>query len=438
MSSSLWVPLIWIFISASRNIGIWIDAGRGTRTGIGHLQESVYLEGSPLDRAIFSLLIIVGVTILIRRKIKWLQVFKTNYFIFLLFIYMGVSILWSDFALIGFKRWIKTCGDLVMTLIILTKPNSLESIKAVLRRCFYIHIPASIFAIIFFRHLGVGVDSLGNEMWVGITTHKNTLGAVTMLSSGFFIWSHFSSRNKSNLIINLSYILMSFTLLLGSHSSTSILILLLGGIVFTMLQWTKSNPKVTKLFTGSMIILVMCFSLIFPTRPEVFTQKTQWLISGASRDVTLTGRTDLWYDMLQIAWQHPFLGVGYGSFWIGDLANKLWESHYWRPSQGHNGYLDVFVELGVVGIILLVSVIYAISRNIMDTFRTDFEYAAFRMTVFIMLLVHNITESSFLRGNDTLWLIFLVVALYIPSEYIKISETNGIEALNGHTKKVWP
>jgi hypothetical protein len=51
----------------------------------------------------------------------------------------------------------------------------------------------------------------------------------------------------------------------------------------------------------------------------------------------------------------------------------------------------------------------------MNSLRTDFEYGTFRMTVFIMLLVHNIGESSFLRGNDGLWFMFLLIALSIPS-----------------------
>lgn len=373
------------------------------------------MEGSPLDRAIFSSLIGIGLIVLIRRNVGWAQVVKGNYWIFLLFTYMGFSILWSDFADVSFKRWTKALGDVVMTLIVLTDPNPLESIAAVLRRCFYIHLPVSIVLIEYFKPLGIAIDTLGHEMWVGLTTHKNMLGAVAMTSSAFFIWNIARNWKKGRVIINVLYLLMSFGLLLGSGSDTSMFVLFLGVGIFTMLQRMRSNLRAATLFAGSIIILITCFALIFPTRPEVFTQKMGWLIGASGRDSTLTGRTDLWYDMLRIASRHRFLGVGYGAFWVGDLGNRLWETYYWHPAQGHNGYLDVYVELGVVGITLLVFVIFSASKGIMNSLRTDFEYGTFRMTVFIMLLVHNIGESSFLRGNDGLWFMFLLIALSIPS-----------------------
>jgi len=250
-----------------------------------------------------------------------------------------------------------------------------------------------------------------------LATHKNTLGAVVMTSSVFFIWNIVRNWNKGRVIINVLYLLMSFALLLGSGSHTSIFVIFLGMGVFTMLRRKRSNLRAAILFAGSIIIVVTCFALIFPTRPEAFTQKMGWLIGTSGRDSTLTGRTDLWYDMLQIASGHRFLGVGYGGFWIGDLGpgNRLWESYYWRPNQGHNGYIDVYVELGAVGIALLIFVIFSVSRNIMMTLKADFEYGAFRMTFLIMLLVHNIGESSFLRGADGLWFMFLLIALSIPS-----------------------
>ena len=137
-------------------------------------------------------------------------------------------------------------------------------------------------------------------------------------------------------------------------------------------------------------------------------------VEASGRDTTLTGRTELWEDILTIASDHPILGVGYGSFWIGDLGNNLWERHIWKPGQGHNGYLDVYVELGIIGVFFLLLIIISSFRQIVWTLKSNFEYGRFRLVFLLVILLHNIAESSFLRGASNLWFIFLLVAINIP------------------------
>ena len=411
-SLALWVPFIWYAIIASRGVSRWLTLS-GYEPG-----DLSYLEGSPIDRAVYIVLIFLGIVILMRRRIEWHRVLKDNKWLVVLFIYMLLSISWSQFPEVSFKRWIRAAGDLIMVLVVISEPNPIEAISRVLRRCFYIHLSLSIILIKYFRTIGVGWDDSGAEMWTGVTIHKNLLGEVCMISGIFFVWSILRNRGMRR-FIDFGFLLMALWLLRGSGSHMSITAIVAFsfgiGSLFA-LQIGRSRVKYLKKYLVTASIVLAVGLLGAGLAVEAFSGKSFFAtgVQASGRDTTLTGRTELWQDILNIASNHPMLGAGYGSFWIGNLGNNLWERHVWKPSSGHNGYLDVYVELGIVGVFFLLLVIISSFRQIVRTFESNFEYGRFQLVFFLMILLHNIAESSFLRGASNLWFIFLFVAMTAP------------------------
>jgi exopolysaccharide production protein ExoQ len=132
------------------------------------------------------------------------------------------------------------------------------------------------------------------------------------------------------------------------------------------------------------------------------------------RDATLTGRTDLiWSELIPISLRNPFFGVGYGAFWIRPIFE-------FPINQAHNGYLDVFIELGWVGLILLTILIVSFFKKAKEEFELDPDWACLRLAFLLMILLHNITETSFLRSTILMWnmLVFLMV-VYSPIKFKK-------------------
>ena len=209
-SLALWVPLIWYAIAASRGVSSWLTL-TGYKPGY-EPGDLSYLEGSPIDRAVYIVLISVGIVILIRRRIEWHRVLKDNKWLFVLFIYMLFSISWSQFPEVSFKRWIRAAGDLIMVLVVISEPDPVEAISKVLRRCFYVLLPLSIILIKYFRTIGVGWDDIGVEMWIGVTLHKNVLGEVCMISGIFFVWSILRNSGKRR-FVDFGFLLMTLWLL---------------------------------------------------------------------------------------------------------------------------------------------------------------------------------------------------------------------------------
>ena len=86
-------------------------------------------------------------------------------------------------------------------------------------------------------------------------------------------------------------------------------------------------------------------------------------MEASGRDATLTGRTGIWQTVLNEP-NNPLLGTGYASFWLGDRLQRIWALYPRTPLlQAHNGYFEVYLNLGMVGVALLGGVLWTGLRN---------------------------------------------------------------------------
>src|ERR1700720_2812993 len=111
-SKALWIPVIWVLIAGSRPVSAWL--GFGPTVTMQNADQ--YLDGSPLDRYVFSALLLAGLIILFGRRVQLRRLLQRNPAIILFFTYCAISVLWSDYSAVSFKRWVKAVSDLVMVL----------------------------------------------------------------------------------------------------------------------------------------------------------------------------------------------------------------------------------------------------------------------------------------------------------------------------------
>jgi exopolysaccharide production protein ExoQ len=136
------------------------------------------------------------------------------------------------------------------------------------------------------------------------------------------------------------------------------------------------------------------------------------LIGLLGRDLTLTGRTDIWHLVID---QHtnPLIGVGFSSFWMGSRGEVLQGKLHYPLNEAHNGYLETYLNAGSVGVILLLILLVSSAAAIRKQVVLGSEWAAFRLAVLLSVLVYNITEAAFDRLN-LVWFALLVVIVECP------------------------
>jgi O-antigen ligase len=371
--------------------------------------------GSPLDRTFSTILIACSLLVLARRKLDRPKILKDNIWLFLLFSYMAISILWSDYPFISCKRWIRACGSILMALVVLSEPDPLRALEGVLRRSTYVLIPFSLLLVKYYSHIGHAYNRWsGERMWVGVTPQKNCLGRLCLIS-GFFLFWELIKRWRNRKMRAVRYLtvadalvlVMTIWLLVGSSSATSLAMMILGVTVFVGILVMRERLNFARPYM-EFVAIALASALGF-----AYLLLGETLLSNAlgtlGRDTTFTGRTEIWAILWPISWQHPILGQGYGSFWIHPPLERF--------NEAHNGYLDVFLELGIVGIILLAGFLASFYWRARKALSRNLDWAGFNICFLLMAVIHNMTESSFVQSTTQLWTVMIMLAIVSPALY---------------------
>jgi len=419
VSKALWWPTIWYMVVSSHPFGYWLQMLGIPLPGA----SDDPTDGSLMDRMFFGILTGIGLWILSRRRFRWGPVLRSNPWITALIVFMAASIFWSQYPFVSFKRFIKIIGSVTMAMLVLTDDNPREAFVTVLRRCLYVHLPMDIICVKYFRDIGVAWDWNGTmHSWNGISATKNVLGQVALLGTLCFLWEvkrRWKEKRWRN--FHMLYLLMSLHLLRGSEqniSVTSVSVCVFAVTIFFWMQTFRNRPAAIRPFAYAvfsavtlLVILVLVHSVVLFSADSVFGKA----ITLIGRDITLTDRIYIWHDVYAAASGDPLLGVGFGGFWIGRLANIPWNEHMtWILGEAHNGYIETYLQLGWVGGFLLAGMLFSTLPKLLNHLADDFDFGCFRVALFLTLLLINVTESTYIRGDHHLWLVLMMILWDVP------------------------
>jgi exopolysaccharide production protein ExoQ len=413
VSGAVWIPTVWIMILSSRSVSQWLNPGAGLESA------DELLEGSPTDRIVYLTLIVAACLALRKRGIAWRELYWRNTWLTLFLCYCAVSSLWSDFPLVSFRRWSKGLGDLLMALILLSDRHPAKAVETTIKRCAYLHIPLSIVLIKYLPHLGSSHSRwTGAAYYGGVTNNKNMLGYLLFVFGLFFLCSLLAKVRRARApdrLTNTGVILLLLMMIIWlfgmADSKTPLLALIAGSLVafglrFEMVRQRFSMYLVTGILTG---ILALTLNL------------QSSVLESAGRDATLTGRTELWESVLKMT-VNPWIGAGFESFWLGKRLEELESDYAFRPTQAHNGYVEMYLNLGWLGLFLFGGVLcgaYATVRKRLvrlekpGTTRSDVTVSTFSAAFLCAYLLYNVTEATF-KSLNFLFVIFLFVAIEYP------------------------
>ncbi len=143
------------------------------------------------------------------------------------------------------------------------------------------------------------------------------------------------------------------------------------------------------------------------------------VVHALGRKSNLSGRTDIWAAVLASG-TNPLLGAGYESYWISPheiiFARILRDQGWWHPeglNEAHDGYLEIYLELGWVGVCIISLCLISGYRHAVAAYRLNPSVGGLLLAYIIVTAFYNITEAGF-RMLDPMW-IFLLLAIVSAS-----------------------
>jgi exopolysaccharide production protein ExoQ len=404
ISRALWIPTLWVMIISSRPLSMWAGFGGGTST----------MEGSPLDALFFFTLIIAALVVLSRRGLNWPLLISQNWPVFLFYFYLLFSVLWANSPPVSFKRWFKEFGNIAVLLVILTEQNPQQALRAVFVRCAYLMLPLSLVFIRYFPSMGRYYSSHGGEgEFTGVAMQKNSLGALVLICGLIVLWDWLELRReqknspkmRKHTYLHWGLLLIGVYLFYMCNSATSMVCFGIGVLIIAATRLPLLRKRLQML--GVVAILAVC-SLWLLNQISGIDEN---IVEGLGRNMTFTGRTDVWRELLNLN-TDPVFGVGFMSFW-DDMQYRA-KLPYWVAFSAHNGYLEEYLAGGWAGIFFLVLMLLGIGYRINSRLMWDGDFGVIRFAIFAITLVANFSESNFACMTPIGFLFLLAAIGYAP------------------------
>jgi len=261
----------------------------------------------------------------------------------------------------------------------------------------------SCFMAIFLPRFGVD-HHLFPGAWKGAFTHKNSLSRAMVLSALVFYFA----RPPVGWWVRWVGIAGALCLLVLSKSATGIVVF--AAMVLTLplyrLLRSKLNVAVPVSIVGGLAAVGSGFLL--------YTMLHS-LLEALHRDTTLTGRAELWYAILLSIAKRPWLGYGFNAFWKANgEASTVIQQVRWFVQGAHNGFLDVTLDLGILGLSILITGYVILWHRALRLMRkTAGVVPIWLCTYLAFMFFSNLTESAILVQNNIFWILYVSTAVCV-------------------------
>lgn len=237
--------------------------------------------------------------------------------------------------------------------------------------------------------------------WRGLMAHKNIAGLVCALTILFFLFD----ADRIFWAIRVVVVAAASLFLWTSSSRTSLGVCLAAvamGFVFGYYRARYRKAAIFLIMAGAVAGAFWVTSM-----RNVFEQNLQ-------DPAAFTGRTQIWAALYAYFQTNPIFGAGYGSFWTSDFNSPIfiygrdWVTEVY---QGHNGYLDLLVQVGIPGLVLVAfATIVMPWRRLLNEPAAEGQAGALIAAVLVFMMGHNGSESS-IFDRDTIGNVFLMIVI---------------------------
>lgn len=363
-----------------------------TRTG----GRDVISAQVPLLTAIIEIgIFIIGALLIV---VRWRRTLRAARLVWPLLAFTALaplSMIWSEQPLLTLRTSILfMCSTLLA--IYLGERYSIETLAGFLNWCLCLTM-LLVISLYFVSPTYVIDYASYPPAWKGLAGHKNAFGGYMAIAVPLLLIHRFRNYRWLRYL----FLFTGVVLLVLSRSVTALLVCVL--VVAAMPLWRFTQSKRQRL----PIYMMMAFSCL--SGFYLISGKLSLLFPLLGRDSSLSGRTNLWSALLPAILKHPILGYGYYAFWTGLKGEVLnvWIVTKWMAPAADNGYIDLCLGLGLLGVCAFICVFLYSFRMATSYLRSEAgSIRLWPVTYLCLFALQSITESHLVSTRSIEFLMF--------------------------------
>ena len=366
-------------------------------------------EGDPAKQAALLVLYCVGVLLLIVQvPPRWLLFVGAP--LLILLAWSLVSIIWSVNPDGSARRLVALFGTVALGAFAGIRFDVAEFIRLLTKVAAIVIVASFVVAVV---QPEFGLDPEGRLR--GVFFHKNYLAsfaAIAMFTIFLRLTVKMDRNATTKVLLGLLFILCFFSLAL-SRSAGPLPALFVALMTVGVVQASRvSNGMFRSLVPMAISLGVVCAGALV-----IFVGGSMF-----ERGADLSGRTEVWKFAALMIEQRPWLGYGYGVFWLGENAPG---AAFWRSSlnfvpHAHNGYLQLALDTGAIGLGCLAAALisFAIKVGLLLRHRQNARLL-WAVGFIAFFCVINLGEADAWLGNDLHTILFVYVMVRTNVEYAR-------------------
>ena len=355
--------------------------------------------GNPIDQVVGGVIYVVSFYLLLRDRNRMRALLVSPMLVAFILLTIS-SLLWSAVPDVTLRR----SGGLLGTAAFggfLAWQFTPREVVSMVAAAFCITIALSILLIIYAPSYATAD---GTEI-AGVYGQKNELGRA-MIFAILALWALLRDPESSPQFWALAALIAAVVLLLLSRSAQAVvgLAAAYGVIIPALIVCSKWFKRIS-------VRLGIFLLTIAAVLGVLLAETSEQLLALLGRDATLTDRTLIWDILTEFALEQPWLGRGYGAFWFSDVS--AWFADRWGSiDHAHNGYMDLWLELGFVGLAGFVLLLLSASRTAWNAYleHPTPARAFFPAFIFVAALVNSVGRLI-PAHNSIYWVLLCYCAL---------------------------
>lgn len=309
-----------------------------------------------------------------------------------------VSALWSELPAVTMRRSAALVGTTIFAtyLAVRIKPSEFLALLAIALG--FVAIESLLLVFLVPEYAVHSRSNVG--AWSGALGQKNIFGR-TMVLSMLVMWAVLPQGRAYKPII-WSLFFLSLFLVVMSESRTSWIVAV--GLLLSL--------PFLRYLRGARVVMTMRLVVVaIVGLGGVGYLVLQFADDGLAllgRDATFSGRTDIWTAAINVGLRSPMLGSGYRTFYTSGLTNRV------QIGNGHNSFLDIWLELGTVGLVLFIaSLVVAVSRVLNRLTQSDDRRGLWYVMFMIFMMVFGMAAQVFPDHGTIPWVMYVTIILYL-------------------------